>query len=312
VAYVETQKRGDKTYYYITKNVRIGISKWKKVRKYIGTEKPTDKKIKSTILEIEKEIKLLNFDTKSDSFISKHNLEFLEDVKASYDSWLKKTPKSVQKKTNDNFIIRFTYDSNAIEGNRLTLRETGLVLKDKLMPSGARAKDVQEAINGRKCMDYLLKYEGVVNGSLIKKINKILLNDIEDVVYSGRYRFFGVDITGTTYKPPHEKEVNRLMTNLIKNLKNNTDKYHPFELACFFHIEFVRIHPFEDGNGRTGRSIMNYILRSKGYPMLFIPIEKRLQYYEAIDKYNEGNKKGYYADMFLIIRDQLKEIVDKK
>ena len=312
MAYVETQIRGNKTYYYITKNVRVDMNKWKKVRKYVGDKKPTNKKIKSTILEIEKEIILLNIDKKSNSFITENNLEFLEDVKSGYDSWLKKTPLSVQKKTNDNFIIRFTYDSNAIEGNRLTLRETGLVLKDKLMPSGARAKDVQEALNGRKCMDFLLKYIGVVNGALIKKVNKILLTDIEDVIYSGRYRFFGVDITGTTYKPPHEKEVNRLMTNLVKNLKNNDDKLHPFELACFFHIEFVRIHPFEDGNGRTGRSIMNYILRSKGYPMLFIPIEKRQQYYEAIDKYNNGDKKGYYGDMFLIIRDQLKDYVNKK
>jgi len=311
MAYVETQKRGDKTYYYVTKNIRIDSNKWKKVRKYIGTETPTDKKIKSTILKLEKEIKILNIKKKHDLFVSDTNIEFLEDVKSGYDSWLKKTPKSVQKKTNDSFIIRFTYDSNAIEGNRLTLRETGLVLKYKLMPSGARAKDVQEAINGRKCMEYLLKYENSINGSFIKKINKILLNDIEDVVYPGRYRFFGVDISGTTYKPPHEKEVNRLMTNLIKNLTNNENRLHPFELACFFHIEFVRIHPFEDGNGRTGRAILNYILRSKGYPMLFIPIEKRQKYYEALDKYDQGDKKGYYEDMFLIIRDQLKEFVNR-
>ena len=307
MTYIETQKKGNKTYYYLTKNIRIDASKWKKIRRYLGSEKPSDKKIKRTILDIEKEIEKLDLKKKQDSFLSERNLEFLEDVKSGYDAWLKDTPLNLQKKTNENFIIRFTYDSNAIEGNRLTLRETGLILKDQLMPSGARAKDVQEAINGRKCMNLLLTYNDDINSSLIKEVNKTLLTDIEDVVYPGRYRFFSVDITGTTFKPPHETEVSRLMTNLVKNIKNNFNKMHPFELACYFHIEFVRIHPFEDGNGRTGRSIMNYILRKKGYPMLFIPIKKRQEYYEAIDKYDDGNKKGYYESMFLIVRDQLKE-----
>lgn len=304
MTYLETIKRGKKEYYYLTKNIRLSLNKWKKIRIFLGDKKPSKEELKKHARGIEKKaepfIKKSNY-----TFLSEHNAETLQDLKESYNVWLKHTPKSVKEKLNEDFVIRFTYHSNAIEGNRLTLRQTALILKDKVIPSGVRAEDYNEAINGKECLDHVKKYDGNLNTKFLEKVNGILTKNT-GVVYSGRIRFFDVKIQGSAHVPPPHTEIKKHMLNFYKWYSANKNKLHPFELAALVHAKLTWIHPFEDGNGRTARTIMNFILIKKGFPMFFIPFEKREQYYQSLDVADKGEYKEYISRMLRLIIDQIR------
>src|SRR3989339_348550 len=183
MTYIETIKRNSKEYHYLTKNVRLSLNKWKKIRIFLGDKKPSRKELKKHAQEIEDKSKpfskLSNY-----TYLLKQDAETLQDLKESYSTWLKQIPKSVKEKLNEDFVIRFTYHSNAIEGNRLTLRQTGLILKDKVIPSGVRAEDYNEAINGKECLEYIKNYKGELNKNFLEKVNGILTKNT-GVVYGG-------------------------------------------------------------------------------------------------------------------------------
>ncbi|MEW5896355.1 MAG: Fic family protein [Nanoarchaeota archaeon] len=311
MAYIEIIKRGDKEYYYLTKNLRIGINKWKKIRIYIGDKKPAKAEIQKYAEQIEKQIEQQGLTKSEYSFLNEEDAETLQDLKEGYKEWLKKTPESLKNKLYDDFVIRFTYHSNAIEGNRLTLRQTALILKDKVIPSGVRASDYHEAVNGKECLEFLKEYKGELNNRLLEKVNEILTKNT-GVVYGGRIRFFDVKIEGSKHVPPRSEEVKKYLLNMYKWYSANKHKLHPFELATMIHAKITWIHPFEDGNGRTSRAIMNWILMKKGYPMFFIPFEKREEYYMTLEEADKENFKEYVARMLRLIIDQVRMYGHKK
>lgn len=309
MTYIETTKQGNKEYYYLTKNIRIGTNKWKKIRVYLGNRKPTKAEVKKYSQQIEKRAEKL---AKSEhSYLSEEDTETLQDLKESYKDWLKKTPESLKKKLYDDFVIRFTYHSNAIEGNRLTLRQTALILKDKVIPSGIRAADYHEAINGSECLEFLKNYKGGLNNKFLEKVNGILTKNT-NVVYAGRIRFFNVKIEGSKHVPPSNEDVKKHLLNTYKWYSANKNKLHLFELAVMIHAKLTWIHPFEDGNGRSARAIMNWLLMKKGYPMFFIPFEKREEYYKTLEEADKGNYKEYVAGMLRLIIDQVRSYGHKK
>jgi len=310
MTYIETIKRNNRKYYYLTKNVRLNLNKWKKIRIFLGDKKPSQEKLKKSAQEIENKSKpfskLSNY-----TYLSELDAETLQDLKESYNTWLKQTPKSVKDKLNEDFVIRFTYHSNAIEGNRLTLRQTTLILKDKVIPSGVRAEDYNEAINGKECLDYIKSYKGELNTRLVEKINGILTKNT-GIIYGGRIRFFDVQIQGSIHVPPPHTEVKKHMLNFFKWYSANKNKLHPFELAALIHAKLTWIHPFEDGNGRTARTVMNFILMKKVFPMFFIPFEKREEYYQSLDIADKGDYKDYVSKMLHLIIDQIRSYGHKK
>ena len=311
VVYVETIKRRNKEYYYLTKNLRLSINKWKKIRIYIGDKKPTKEEIKKHTEEIEKRIKKEGLTKSTYSYLSSEDAEILQDLKESYNTWLKQLPESLKKKLYDDFVIRFTYNTNAIEGSRLTLRQTALILKDKVIPSGIRASDYHEAINGKECLEFLKSYKGELNDKLLEKVNEILTKNT-DVVYGGRIRFFDVKIEGSKHIPPQYTEVKKHLLNMYKGYSANKKKVHPFELATMIHAKVTWIHPFEDGNGRTSRAIMNWLLMKNSYPMFFIPFEKREEYYMCLEEADNDNFKEYLTRMLQLIIDQVRSYGHKK
>ena len=311
MTYIETIKRGDKEYYYLTKNLRVGINRWKKIRVYIGDKKPTKSEIQKYAEQIEKQIEQEGLKKSEYSFLGEEDAETLQDLKEGYKEWLKKTPESLKNKLHDDFVIRFTYHSNAIEGNRLTLRQTALILKDKVLPSGVRASDYHEAVNGKECLEFLKEYKGELNNRLLEKVNGILTKNT-GVVYGGRIRFFDVKIEGSKHVPPPNEEVKKHLLNMYKWYSANKHKLHPFELATMIHAKLTWIHPFEDGNGRTSRTIMNWILMKNGYPMFFIPFEKREEYYLTLEEADKENFKEYISRMLRLIIDQVRSYGHKE
>ncbi len=184
----------------------------------------------------------------------------------------------------EKLIIEWTYNSNAIEGNTLTLSETKVVLEE-ITIGGKSLVEHLEAINHREAILFLEEMIGN-NESLsewnIKNIHGLILKEIDNQ-NAGKYRMENVVIGGATHIPPKHYEVDRLMQNLIMEYKEEWESFHPVIRATLLHGEFVKIHPFIDGNGRTSRLLLNFELMKNGYTPIIIKKENRAQYYEVMD-----------------------------
>ena len=206
----------------------------------------------------------------------------------------------------DEFLIEYTYNSNAIEGNTLTLQETALVLEG-ITVDKKPLKDHLEAVGHR---DAFLYVQDLVNNNvpfsenIIKQIHTLVLMDRPDD--RGVYRRIPVRIMGAFHVPPDPILVPEQMENLVAEFAGNK-KMHPIERAALFHLKFEGIHPFVDGNGRTGRLILNLILMQAGYPSINVKYSDRKRYYEAFDVYyREKNIEAMITILALAIESQFK------
>ena len=195
-------------------------------------------------------------------------------------------------KLREQFSLELTYNSNAIEGNQLTLKETYLVVNDGMTVKGKSMKDHLEAKNHHEAIHFLYDLiehdkKHTISEQLIRSLQQLVIKDIEDNE-AGKYRPGNVMITGSSHRPPPSFEVPRLMEELIHWIRKNVTKMHPVELAAIAHHKLVHIHPFTDGNGRTARLFMNLLLMQKGYPMMVILKNDRQKYYRALDKADKG------------------------
>ncbi|MGE0633514.1 MAG: Fic family protein [Pseudobdellovibrionaceae bacterium] len=198
---------------------------------------------------------------------------------------------AVVAKLKEQFSLEMTYNSNAIEGNKLTLKETFLVINNGLTVKGKSLQDHLEAKNHHEAIHFLyelIEHEKrhTVSEQLIRSLQQLIVRDI-DGEEAGNYRKGSVMITGSKHKPPEAFEVAHLMRDLIIWIKKNTN-LHPVELAAKAHHKLVHIHPFADGNGRTARLFMNLILMQNGYPLVVILKNDRQKYYRALEKADQG------------------------
>ena len=211
-------------------------------------------------------------------------LKRIDEYKKLIDTKRPLKPEEV-KELDDYFRIGTTYSSNAIEGNTLTITETKVLLEDGITVGGKPIKDCYEATGHAKAYDYMLKIARSDNFSfseeMIKELHRLFYSSIgtDD---AGQYRKHQVFITGTEYVPPAQEEVPQLMTELITELNNKSNKLHPVMLAAYAHRRLVDIHPFTDGNGRCARLLMNLILVNKGYQIITIPPILRNEYISSL------------------------------
>lgn len=184
---------------------------------------------------------------------------------------------------NEEFIVEYTYNSNAIEGNTLTLRETDLVLRG-LTIAQKPLKDHMEAVGHKEAFDYisqLVKEKAPISESIIKQIHFLVLADKRDD--RGVYRRVPVRIMGAQHEPVQPYLIEPKMEQLLIDFAES--KEHIITKLARFHIEFEGIHPFIDGNGRTGRLLVNLELMKAGYPPIDIKFADRIAYYNAFDEY---------------------------
>lgn len=206
---------------------------------------------------------------------------------------LRPLPPALVRKLRQQFELEMTYNSNAIEGNSLTLKETFLVINEGLTIKGKPLKDHLEAKGHTEALEYLFdladrKTPASLNEKVIRELNGIVMHDI-DHEWAGRYRNSNVIIGGASHAPPEAIEVPRLMQELIKWTKEEGQKLHPIERAALFHHRLVFIHPFFDGNGRTTRLAMNIILLREGYPLVVILKNDRRRYYRFLAEADKGD-----------------------
>jgi Fic family protein len=202
---------------------------------------------------------------------------------------------SILGKLKEQFELEMTYNSNAIEGNSLTLKETYWVIQEGITVKDKPLKDHLEAKNHKEALDFLydlIEHDkpNTISESLVKSLHALIVQNIEKVT-AGQYRKGNVIITGTDHKPPSGIEVSAKMGELINWAKKNCKKMHIVEFAAIFHHKFVHIHPFEDGNGRTGRILMNVFLMHYGFPLAIIQKNDRKKYYRVLQEADSGNYK---------------------
>jgi Fic family protein len=230
-------------------------------------------------------------------------LAAIDSAKAELD---KKPPKPTLLKLNkEEFMVRYTYNSNAIEGNCLTLPETTLVLLEGMTISNKPLKDHLEVVGHRDAYQYLLRE--LENGAaltedFVKDLHSCVL--MNDPLERGNYRTHNVRISGSSVRLSDHEEVPGLMASLIKDIAES--KLHPVEKAAVYHLDFERIHPFRDGNGRTGRLMMNMVLMQHGYLPIDIKFAKRDEYYRAFKSFNATNS---YDEMVALVAEyELEEL----
>jgi Fic family protein len=201
---------------------------------------------------------------------------------------------SMVEKLKEQFQIEMTYNSNAIEGNSLTLRETHFVVNEGLTIQGKPLKDHLEAKDHYDAVEFLYKLveekETVeVTEQLICKLHSLVMKKTDEH-FAGRYREGNVMIAGTTHMPPDALEVPHQMRALISWYRKNRNKLDTVELAAMLHHKLVYTHPFFDGNGRTARLLMNVVLMQQGYPLVIILRNDRRRYYRVLDMADAGNE----------------------
>jgi Fic family protein len=288
MSFIEKQRHGKHSYYYLVKNVRISPTKAKKVRIFLGREVPKHDELQKYFLEIEKKA----VSEYSGRWLSKELIKRLEDLRASVVVF-HKTPGDALPK---DFLVRYTYNTNAIEGNKLTLRQTALVLSDKIAPEGARTNDVIEALNSSDAWELIKRYKGKLNKKFVCRIQYEITKNTTCRI-QGDYRDREVRIAGSEHVPPRPSEVNTLMQKLFEEYDRERKSLHPIELATLIHNKLVKIHPFTDGNGRTSRLLMNWILQRNRFPAVIIEVINKERYYKCIEHADRGEQK--YLAVFL-------------
>lgn len=196
---------------------------------------------------------------------------------------------------NEEFIVEYTYNSNAIEGNTLTLRETDLVLRG-LTVDNKPLKDHMEAVGHKEAFDFvsdLVRKKEPISENIIKQIHYLVLADKKED--RGVYRKVPVHIMGAKHEPVQPYLIEPKMEQLLQDFEKNDE--HIITKLARFHIEFEGIHPFIDGNGRTGRLLINLELMKAGYPPIDIKFTDRLAYYNAFDEYYEKHNLSAMEDL---------------
>ncbi len=222
----------------------------------------------------------------------------LDQLKSRLDAQ-RPLPSGVVANLHEDLVLRWTYHSNAIEGNTLTLKETKVALEG-ITVGGKTLREHFEAINHRDAIAYteeIVRQNEPLSLHVIRSVHALILKNIDDA-NAGAWRKQNVIISGAEHTPPDALLVPEQMEAFAQWHETQGKSLHPVELAARTHADFVKIHPFMDGNGRTARLLMNFDLMRNGFPPIVLPVEKRLEYYQALDR---AHVQGDYAGFLELI-----------
>jgi Fic family protein len=259
---------GNQTYYYLEHSFREHGKVLKK-EIYLGKEIPRN------IEEIKKKF---IFDIYKEKWFV-----LFEKIKKNYSKEKEKTPKSAKEKETENFAVKFTYNTQRIEGSKLSLRETANLLEKGITPKQKPLADVKEAENHKKIFYEMLEYKKDLSMQIVLYWHKKLFQGTKDDI-GGKTRNHQVMISGSKFKPSMPAEIEFLLKEFFDWYNQNKDKMNSVELAALVHLKFVTIHPFSDGNGRISRLMMNFVLNKNKMPMLDIAYSNRDSYYTALER----------------------------
>ena len=294
----------NKKYRYVLKSIRLPNGKIKTLEKLYKNE--TKEKLNKFFEEKEEKehikYSLNKFGT--DHIFTEQEIAKIEKIKLDYKKIIKNLPRENIKDLLDRFTANFTYESNALEGNSLTLKDVSIVMFEDISVEGKDLREIYETRNSRKVVEFIMKNRFNISHDSIMKMHKLLVKDIDiRTGYKKRPNF----ILGKKVKTSLPEKVYNDMTNLINWYNENKDKIHPLRLVATFRGKFEQIHPFEDGNGRVGRFLINLILTKNKYPPLIIRKFQRSSYLKSLENFDGG----YYYTLERLMLERFKETYRK-
>jgi len=279
--FVEIRKRGKNKKYYLVHSYRVG-DKVKRISRYLGSnlsEKELERlksRAEKIILEQVKEKSIFEFELSKQQIEQYKKLE--KPIKVGH----------LQKLNWLRFTENFTYNTNAIEGSTVALDEAKDLIEHKENPCDA---DEIETLGVAKAVDYIRKTKSKLDVSLIKKLHFLCFEKTK--TFAGKLRNVEVVIKDRQGNIVHQGAlsviVHKLLMNLAKWYEKHKNKYPPLLLAALAHNEFENIHPFQDGNGRVGRLLLNYVLLKHNYPPINIRFKDRQKYYQVLQIFEKKN-----------------------
>ncbi|MEA3557994.1 MAG: Fic family protein [Candidatus Thermoplasmatota archaeon] len=276
------RKRNGITYYYLEHSFRKG-GRVEKRERYLGNSIPDDiDVIKNGLIH---------------DIYRERWFEDIDLIGENYKGRVASLPPSALEKAVSDFTIRFTYNTNRIEGSTLTLRETGELLGNGISPGSRPMTDIREAEAHRDTFLEMLESKKDLSMQTLLYFHRELLKQTKKDI-AGKLRGHQVAISGSRFMPPMPVEIYPLLTESFNWYKTEKTDIHPVELAGLVHLKLVTIHPFADGNGRIGRLMMNMVLHGSNYPMLDIPYEKRMGYYRALERSQTSEDDHVFLQWF--------------
>lgn len=295
---------GKNTYWYWEESVRMPDGKVKKIS---IIAKPEEKKANPELMNKKKADLMVGYALSHYAFqqpITESDVRKIEEMKMDYKRMLRKLTLEQRKDLFDRFTANFTYESNALEGNSLTLKDVEMVLFEKRAIKGKELREIYETRNSRKAMDQLLAKKIKINHESIIGLHSMLMKDID--MRKG-YKLVPNFILGSTLNTVPPEKVHAEMTKLIAWYQNSKKTLHPIHIVTEFHGRFSEIHPFEDGNGRTGRFLINAILLEMGYPPMIIRRTSRIAYLNCLHAFDNGS----HGQLTRFMLDKLKDTYTK-
>jgi Fic family protein len=289
MVYFTSKKIKGKKYLYAVHSVRLGDGKVTKLSKLVKSKEMTPE---LRVFFDLKEKELLGKESlenyKTDSVFTEDQIRKIESTRQEYKKILNRLTKNQLKDLFDRFTANFTYESNAIEGNSLTLKDVALVLFENKMVKGKDLREIYETRNSREVVELILKNKLKPTEQDIIKMHKMLVKDMG--IQTG-YKKIPNYLVGRKVETTPPEAVEKEMGILLKWVGEEKTK-HPLQKAALLHGKFEKIHPFDDGNGRVGRFLINVILINAGYAPLIIRKSQRIAYLKALEDFDNGYTKN--------------------
>ncbi|MBI4154645.1 Fic family protein [Candidatus Woesearchaeota archaeon] len=324
MVYIYKKNIGNKAYYYLRASKKKGNKTMVKDIAYLGTS-ISDVKIALESLprysdSIRKAYKTINnflesnrylekarlSKLKKDDFLDKEKFLEVEACKLHFNSIFNKKDQLTKKEILKNFIIEFSFNTTSIEGNTINLNEAKNLLIEGLTPKNKTLREIYDLQNAEKVFLNLLQTREEISHILIQNIHKQLMQNIDSRM---GYRTADIKVLRSNFEATPAPFVKTDMGLLLKWYEQNKNKLHPLILASIFHHKFEKIHPFMDGNGRTGRILLNYILLKNKLPPVIIKTKEREEYLKALRIADKDGLtevcKEHYSKLINFISDQL-------
>ena len=295
---IRKRKIGNTEFYYLEHSLKVD-GRVEKKEKYLGKHVPKN------IDDIKKHF--------MNEIYQEKWYRKLDEIKNNFRKYMQKLPEEIREKYIEQFMIKFTYNTNRIEGGSLTFKDTSKLLHDNITPSDRPVADIKEAENHKNVFYTMIKFKKDMNLGTVLEWHYNLFRETKPGI-AGKIRNYQVGISGTDVELPSPAELNAMLKEFFGWYNGNKEKMHPVELAALVHYRFVSIHPFGDGNGRMGRLLMNFILHKHGFPMMDISYKNRDSYYTALERSQKNRNENIFVQHIIkrYIKDYKKYIAKQK
>ena len=287
MVYLTVLRRGKKTYYYLVENIRLAEGRRKQLRKYVGATRPSETKLQILMSKFEEEVDKERKKVHGFHYLTKQEILGVDRVNAGFWKRYRSHNKVVQEQFDQNFVMAFVFNTNSIEGSTLSPKEVELLLSENIAPNKP-LDDVLEAKAAQKTLEFVQKYKGDLSHEFLLQIHRMYFKESKPAI-AGAYKKYQNRVTGSSFETTPSQFVLVDMGLFFKEYSKLKGKLHELELAAWVHWKLVRIHPFQDGNGRTARLLTNFVLHKAGYSMIDIKTKEKQAYFRALEKCNYNN-----------------------